>query len=194
MASDGIVLIFWGPMLVCLISLLASYFLIDKESAAPKQFTDIGWRRIILGLSGSMIGTVIYCCFTALLIGLDKVEQGHITYQDLLNLLARYCFYMFWFIGPIIMFGVSFIGTPVALLLTRLNFASHTGVLFASLIISATFAVYVLISPVNSWCESNPIRCATNNFSSVFAASATVALGFSLAARFPAWRNTDGKT
>ena len=54
MASDGVVLIFWIPMLICLVTLTIAHFQINKVTAAPNHFASLGGRRIVLGLSGAM--------------------------------------------------------------------------------------------------------------------------------------------
>lgn len=190
MASDGIVLMFWLPMLLCLVGLSVSYFKIDKVSAAPKKFDVIGGRRIIMGLSGAMLAILLYCCGTALMIGLGKVEQGHIDYAMFLELFFGYCFYMFSFIGPFMMLGVVFIGIPLIMGLAELRFASHTGTLIISTLISASYSTYVAYNPYNNWCKSNTLECVNSNFWTVFLACFITGIGFSLAARFPVWRNS----
>ncbi|RYV01980.1 hypothetical protein SOPP22_10395 [Shewanella sp. OPT22] len=191
MTSDGVVLMFWVPMLLCLVALSVSYFMIDKVSATPKNFDVIGGRRIILGLSGAMFAILTYCCGTALMIGLGKVDQGHIDYLTLLKSFLGYCLYMFSFIGPFMMLGVLFIGLPLMMMLAKLRFASHTGALFLSSSISAFYSIYVAYNPYNNWCKANTLECVNSNFWSVFVACFVIAIGFSLAARFPAWRNSE---
>jgi hypothetical protein len=191
MASDGVVLMFWIPMLLCLVALLVSYFRIDKDSAAPKNFDVIGGRRIILGLSGAMFAILLYCCVTALMIGLDKVEQGHIDYSTLLKSFLGYWLYMFSFIGPFMMLGVVFIGLPLIMVFAKLRFASHAGSLIISLSIGIFYSTYVAYNPYNNWCKANTLECVNSNFWSVFISCVVIAIGFSLAARFPVWRNSE---
>jgi hypothetical protein len=191
MASDGVVLMFWVPMLLCLVALIISYFRIDKASATPKNFDVIGGRRIILGLSGAMFSILLYCCVTALLIGFDKVDKGHIDFVTLLKSFLGYWLYMFSFIGPFMMLGVAIIGLPLMMVLSKLRFASHLGAVIISLFIAAIYSIYVVYNPYNNWCEANTLECANSNFWSVFIACFVIAIGFSLAARLPVWRNSE---
>ncbi len=191
MASDGVVLMFWVPMLFCLVTLLILYFRIDKASAAPKNFDVIGGRRMILGLSGAMFAILLYCFVTALMIGLSKVEQGHIDYATLLKSFLGYWLYMFSFIGPFMMLGVIILGLPIIIVLSKLRLASHAGALILSVLIGAIYSIYVIYNPYNNWCKANTLECANSNFWSVFVACFVISLGFSLAARFPVWRNSE---
>lgn len=193
MASDGVVLMFWGPMLVCLVALTITYFLIDKVSAAPKCFSYLGGRRILLGLSGAMFSVLLYCFFAAALIGLAKVELGHINYLNLLKSFVGYWLYMFSFIGTFMMLGVVIIGLPLLQILAKLRFASHAGMIGLSIIISALCSLYIAFNPYNNWCKANTVECVSSNFWSVFVACFVVGVGFSLAARLPVWRNIDAE-
>jgi hypothetical protein len=189
MATDGIVLMFWIPMLLIALALLVAYFVIDKNSAAPKEFSKLSVRRVILGLSGSMFGTIIYSCGTAILIGFGKVEKGHIDYVELISLVVGYCLYMFALVGPVIMLGVLFIGIPLMLGLARIRLASHLGSIIVAAIIGSLYASYVFVSPYNDWCTSNSTKCVASNFRSVFIACALVGIGFSFGARLPFLRS-----
>jgi len=189
MATDGFVLMLWMPMLIIALGLTISYFYINKDNAAPKEFVHFGGRRILLGLSGAMFATIIYSIITAAMIGLNKVEQGHIDYTDLIKAFIGYCLYIFALTGPVIMLGVSLIGLPIMVGLRRIRLASHLGAIIVSTICGACSAIYVLTFPYNNWCTSNPIECAASNFSSSFIVCAAVGIGFSFGARLPLLRN-----
>lgn len=189
MASDCVVLMFWVPMLVCLVTLTIIYFRIDKVKATPKKFAWLGGRRILLGLSGAMFSVLLYCFVTAFLVGLDKVEQGHINYSTLLKSFLGYWLYMFSFIGTFMMFCVVIIGIPLLMILSKLRFASYAGVVGLSFTIGVIYSLYVAFNPYNNWCKANTLECANSSFWSVFVACFVIGIGFSLAARLPVWRN-----
>lgn len=191
MGTDGIVLIFLWPMLFCLVALTASYFLIDKSDATPKKFKSIGLRRTALGLSGAMFAIVFYSAIEAISIGLKEVEAGHITYLGLLKSFPGYCLYTFSLFGPFLMVGAVIFVIPMLLVLARLRFASLAGTLFLSILSGVIYSAYIALNPYNIWCKENTVECVSSSFWSGFIACFFVAMGFSLAARFPIWRSPE---
>ena len=190
MASDFFIAMFWLPMLVITFVLIIAYIRIDKPGATPQSFHMLGGRRIVLGVSGSMLATFFYASGSMLLLGLHKAELGHIPDEDLIGWIVAHCFSNFILLGPAVLIGLLVMGVPFVFLMTKIHMISHFGgAVLLTVIVASAYTLYRFLSPYNLWCETNPIDCGVANFSDTFIFWVIVFMGFSLGARLPLWRN-----
>lgn len=189
MASDFFIAMFWLPMLVITFLLIIAYKRIDKPQATPQSFHILGGRRIVLGVSGSMLATFIYASGSMLLLGLHKAELGHIPDKDLVGWIVYHCFSNYVLLGPFVLIGLLVIGVPLVFLMSKIHMASHFGVVLLTVLVASAYTLYRYFSPYNLLCEVNPIECGVANFSDSFIFLVIISMGFSLGARLPLWRN-----
>lgn len=166
-------------------------FVAPKSPVGPAAFLGIGRRRIAFGYVGALVATVGYSAVETLRIGYWKVDQGHITANEMPGLVPGWTLYAFVLMAPFVVVVMTLFGLPAMAVLRRIGIASLAGVTLVATVYSAAWAIWVFFLPYNLWCGSRALRCSGSMFFSTLAASFVVALGFGLGARLP-WLSSAG--
>jgi len=188
MATDFFVAQFWIPMFVITLVVITAYFFVKKHDV-ENEFKGITAKRIFFGAVSSLLASIIYSGISALQLGLNKVELGHISYSELSGYYLGYWIYDFVLFSPFMLGGLVIIGIPILYALYKVRFASFLGIVLVALVMSSLRGADVLYSPYNIWCSTNAWQCVLNNFFDFFIACAVVGIGFGIGARLPMWRN-----
>jgi hypothetical protein len=188
MPTDFLVAQLWIPMIILSLVLLVYYFVLKKKGI-EKDFTNLSGKRILFGVIGALLATIIYTGISAFQLGISKVDLGHITYNELSNLYLGYWLYYFVLIGFFMLGGLLVIGIPAIFVLQKFRFASFFGLILIALIIAFIRGAIVMNSPYNNWCESNSLECSASNFLDMFIVCGVLSIGFGIGAKFPMWRN-----
>lgn len=156
-----------------------------KGKPADKQFLKIGVRRIATGYLGGLAATAIYASIYAYLIGLNKVDLGHIPADGLADRLLGWSMYVFFLFAPLVVLILSLAGLPLFALLSKYRFGSFVGVASIAASLAVVYAASVFASPYNLWCGANQVRCVAQAFVDFGIPALLVASGFALGAKLP---------
>lgn len=184
MATDFAVSYFFWPVVI-ISALLLLLALAAKPSQPGHGFLSIGLRRLAFGFLGILAATALFAAIQTYLVGLNKVELGHIAADELAGWLPYWTLYLFVLITPFVLLVATLLGLPLFALLSRSGHASLAGAASIAVLWTLAYTGYVLIDPYNPWCATHPLQCATRTIFPVGAQSLLVALGFGLAARLP---------
>lgn len=185
MATDFAVAYFALPVLIGIVLLIGIALLGRKHVTTSDSFLGLGRGRLALGYLGSLAALLAYSFVESILHGRTKVELGHVTAAEASQHTPGWTLYLFILLTPFVVFFLSVLGLPALAVLRRLRFASVAGALITSQLIAALFSAWPAVFPHNQWCGSHRLDCVGGAYVSAALLSATVALGFSLAAWLP---------
>ena len=118
---------------------------------------------LIKGYFGLLFGTFLYAWISALIIGINKVELGHITSGELPGLIPAWSLYWFVIFAPFALVIFTITGLPLFLVLRKLKIASIFLMLLGVVAASILAGAYLYINSQDNWCQTSQLHCFVSN-------------------------------
>lgn len=187
MATDFAVQFFFYPVLLGVLVLCVLAWRL-KPIENGLGLAGLGIRRIVHGYIGVILAALVFACIQTYIIGIEKVELGHIKQEELASWVPPWGIYMFILTVPFILLVVSFIGFPLLIVFSKLRLNSIFGVMVISLVFPVGLTAFTYINPYNIWCTTHLAACSFQSFYTSLWPSILVGLSFGIFARLPMWR------
>jgi len=184
MGLDGVVIMFFLPVIIGVIAFLV-IGLKAKSTEEGKGVLKIGIKRLAFGYIGVTAAMALYAIIEASILGLKKVEQGHIVADKLLAWIPGGSLYYFVIFETISIILLSALGLPLFYLTSKIRLGSIAGTIIIALAISVVYSAIIFANPYNIWCASNIGTCTIRALIGAGIPSVIAALGFGLGARLP---------
>lgn len=194
MATDGFVKVFAIPVLLVFVALIVVAVKSRSNPLGPQPFNRLETRRISFGLLGALFALLAYSLIFSVLHGLERSVPPDASAGGLFESFFVWAIYYFFVLAPFVLVGLTLIALPLMYILSRFRLASVFSAIAVACVFAALNAWGTHLSPGNSWCESNMSACVSSAFFKSLPLAVTVALGFSLAAGLPAFRDNSRET
>ncbi|PZQ21824.1 MAG: hypothetical protein DI562_20240 [Stenotrophomonas acidaminiphila] len=189
MATDFAFAAFLWPVLLCIGFLLVLAVFVKPAPPPGDALLGLGRVRLARGYLGAVLATLICTAVSATRLGFDKVALGHISSTELQQLLPGYILYFFVLTTPFVLGLLTIMGLPALAALRKFNAMTVAWASIVALLFSIALGALTILKPYNQWCATHLAACGVESSFSTALLALPVAIGFTLAARIPLWRN-----